>query len=296
MFAHWILEIRPKTLFASIAPVILGISIAYKEQQLIHPLTAFLTLFCALLLQMATNIANDYLDSQKGIDTNQRLGPIRVTQAGLIPPHKMKMALFTLLGLAFFLGSYLMWKGGTIIIIMGALSLYFAYGYTGGPYPLSYNGLGEVAAFVFFGVIAVTGTNFLQTHSFSPLSVMMSFGPGFISAAILAINNLRDTQTDKASHKRTLSVYFGETFQRNLCLGFILCSSLLIIGVSFYFQLYLLFPTALLPLLFMSHWRRIAYGPLDSNLNLSLAKTAQYLLLYCLMASIGILLSSESIT
>lgn len=292
MLNHWILAIRPKTLFASIAPVILGLSIAYIEQHSIHLFIALLTFICALLMQMATNIANDYLDSQKGTDTEKRLGPIRVTQAGLISAKEMKKALIFLLGLALILGIYLMLKGGIVIVAMGLLSLYFAYGYTGGPFPLSYNGLGEVAAFLFFGVVAVTGTTYLQTHAFSPLSILMSFGPGLIAATILAVNNLRDTQSDKESNKKTLSVRFGEKFQRKLCLGLILCSSLLILGISFYFHYFLLAPVCLLPLFYMPYWKQIAQGPLDSSLNIALAKTAQYLLFYCLLASLGLLLSN----
>jgi 1,4-dihydroxy-2-naphthoate octaprenyltransferase len=287
----WFLAIRPKTLFASVAPVVLGLSVAIFEQKTFQFLVAILTLLCALLMQIASNIANDYLDSQRGVDTEKRLGPTRVTQAGLISPQKMKNALIAILGLAFLLGIYLMWVGGPVIIIIGLLALYFAYGYTGGPFPLSHNGLGEVAAFVFFGVIAVSGTTYLQIHTFSSLALCLGMGPGFISATILAINNLRDFHSDTETNKRTIAVRFGEIFQRRLIIILIFSSSLIVIITSLIFHLYLLLPVVFLPLLFIKNWIHIYKHPIDSTLNMALAKTAQYLLIYCLLLSLGLYLS-----
>ncbi len=293
--SRWIIAIRPKTLFASIAPVILGLTIAYIHQNHLNVLVAILTMLCAIFMQIATNIANDYLDSLKGIDTENRLGPLRVTHAGLISATSMRNALIFVLALSFLMGIYLMWIGGPVIVLIGLLSLYFAYGYTGGPFPLSYNGLGEVAAFIFFGIIAVSGTTYLQTHQFTSLSLILGMGPGFISATVLAINNLRDIESDSATNKRTIAVRFGEHFQRKLCVSLIALSSLLLIVVTFTFHYPWMLPACILPLLFMKNWFRIAKGPIDKTLNQALAKTAVYLLLYCVLASVGLLISTGKI-
>lgn len=289
------MAIRPKTLFASISPVILGLSVAYVETNHLNLIIATLTLSCALLMQIASNLANDYLDSQKGIDTEDRLGPIRVTHAGLIEAKTMKHALIFVMIMAFIIGIYLIWSGGPFIALTGLLSLYFAYGYSGGPFPLSSNGLGEVAAFLFFGVLAVGGTTYLQTHQFSALSFILGMGPGFISATILAINNLRDIKTDSETNKRTLAVRFGESFQRKLCIIMIFLSSviLFVIGINYHYTW--LLPVSALPLPFMSNWMHISKKMIDKSMNKALAKTALYLLFYCLLSSFAILISSGKI-
>jgi len=292
MINNWLLAIRPKTLFASLAPVILGLTIAYVQQEHLNILVAALTMLAALLMQIASNLANDYLDSLRGVDTDKRLGPTRVTHSGLIAANSMKKALISVMVLAFLTGIYLMFVGGPVIIFIGLISLYFAYGYTGGPFPLSYNGLGEVAALLFFGIIAVSGTTYLQTHEFSKLALMMGFGPGFISATILAVNNLRDIETDRETNKKTIAVRFGEKFQRRLCLVLIACSSITVLIVTFVFQYTWLFPVFFLPLGFMGNWLHIAKKPIDQKMNKALAKTAQYLLLYCVLSSLGLLLST----
>ncbi len=289
MIKNWILATRPKTLFASISPVILGLSIAYFEQAQINTNVAILTLLCALLLQLASNIANDYLDAQKGIDTADRLGPLRVTQAGLIPSIQMKRALILVLAVAFFLGIYLMIIGGPFIMLIGFLSLYFAYGYSAGPFPLSYNGLGEIAAFIFFGLIAVTGTHFLQTHHFSLMALFFGMGPGFISATILAINNLRDIKTDRVTKKRTLAVKYGEAFQRKLCVSLIISSSIVIFLASLMYHLTWLLPLTALPIIFTKNWIHLLKNPIDQKMNQALAKTAQYLLIYSLLTSLSLM-------
>lgn len=292
MLNNWILAIRPKTLFASVAPVILGLTVGFIHQSHLNILVALLTLLCALLMQIASNLANDYLDSLRGIDTEKRLGPTRVTQAGLISESAMKQALIIVMSLAFLLGLYLMIIGGPIIIVIGLFSLYAAYGYTGGPFPLSHNGLGEVSAFLFFGVIAVSGTTYLQIHQISKLAILLGMGPGFIAASILAINNLRDIRTDALAHKKTIAVYFGESFQRHLCLFLIVSSSLVVLIVGMAYHFVYLYLVSLLPLAFFRNWFHIYRLPIDQRLNQTLAKTAQYLLLYCVLVSLGLLLSN----
>lgn len=288
---NWMLAIRPKTLFASQAPVLLGLAVSYAEIGRLDILVAVLTAFCALFLQISSNLANDYLDALRGVDNETRLGPIRVTSTGLISLTKMKNALILTLSTAFILGIYLMYVGGPIIMGVGLVSLYFAYGYTGGPFPLSYNGLGEVAAFIFFGLVAVMGTNYLQTHNLSQLSFILGMGPGFISACILAINNLRDIVSDEETNKRTLAVRFGEKFQRYLCITMIALSIVISIYVMAAYHYKWMFPVILLPFFFHKTWLQILYHPIDAKLNMALQRTAQYNLLYCLFVAVGMVLS-----
>lgn len=288
---NWILAVRPKTLFASISPVILGLSIAYVHKASLNYFVAILTLLCALFLQIASNLANDYLDSLSGVDTEKRLGPTRVTHAGLILEKSVRRALIFVLALALLIGIYLMWIGGIFIMLVGLLSLYFAYGYSGGPYPLSHNGLGEAAAFLFFGLIAVTGTTYLQIHQLSPLALLLGMGPGFISATILAINNLRDIHSDTEAQKRTIAVRFGEAFQRRLCITLIICSSLLLIVAALLYHLFYLFLICFLPLAFVKTWLHLKNAPIDKRMNKALAQTALYLLLYCMLISLVLLFS-----
>jgi 1,4-dihydroxy-2-naphthoate octaprenyltransferase len=288
---NWMLAIRPKTLFASIAPVLLGLAIAYIEQNRLNILVAVLTLVCALVMQIASNLANDYLDAVRGVDNEARLGPTRVTSSGLISLSAMKNALILTMGFAFILGIYLMIVGGPVIIFIGLLSLYFAYGYTGGPFPLSYNGLGETAAFIFFGPVAVVGTSFLQTHNITHLAIISGMGPGFISACILAVNNLRDIVSDRSTNKKTLAVRFGEGFQRKLCITTIILSTLTCIYLMITYHFLWIFPVVILPFLFHKTWLQILFHPIDAQLNQALAKTAQYNLIYCLLTAAGMILS-----
>lgn len=288
---NWLLAIRPKTLFASVGPVILGLAIAYFQEGHINTRIGVVTLICALLLQVASNLANDYLDFANGIDTDQRLGPTRVTSSGLISSKAMKRALAITLMTAFLFGIYLMTIGGPVIMTFGLLSLYFAYGYTGGPYPLSTNGLGEVAAFIFFGLIAVTGTTYLQTGSFTSLGLLLGMGPGFISACILAINNLRDIKSDEETSKRTLAVRFGEKFQRGFCIWNVVMADLVILFVGVFYQLKWILPVILISFFYSGTWLHILKKPIDSKLNTALAKTAQFNLFYCLMLSAGLIIS-----
>lgn len=288
---NWIQAIRPKTLLASQAPIVLGLAIAFIEVGKINILVAILTAMCALVLQIASNLANDYLDAQRGVDNDARLGPKRMTSSGLITLTAMKNALIITLIIALCLGIYLMVIGGPFIMAIGLLSLYFAYGYTGGPFPLSYNGLGEIAAFLFFGVIAVVGTTYLQTGGISRLALILGMGPGFISAGILAINNLRDIVSDKDTFKKTLAVRFGEKFQRTLCILTILLSLIVCAYVMVTYQFIWLFPVLVLPFFFHKTWLQILFHPIDSKLNTALARTAQYNLLYCLFISAGMIFS-----
>lgn len=280
---NWIMAIRPHTLFASLAPVLLGLAVAYYETQNLNVLVAILTALCALLLQAASNIANDYIDAARGIDTEDRVGFTRVTSSGLISKEQMKKALIGVLLLAFALGIYLMVVGGPVIIVIGLLSMYFAYGYTGGPFPLSYNGLGEVAALLFFGLLAVFGTTYLQTHTISPLSLFLGLGPGVLSACVMAINNLRDINTDAKTGKKTLAVRFGEKFQRSLCITLLLIAMMICLYNTFIIKAYWSLLVFIPFILFRKTWLNLLKGPIDQSLNNSLATTAKFNFIYCLV-------------
>jgi 1,4-dihydroxy-2-naphthoate octaprenyltransferase len=287
---NWIMAIRPKTMLASIGPVIIGLSLAYHQTHSINTLVAILTLTCAILLQFSTNIANDYLDFKKGIDTVNRLGPIRVTSNGLISEQSMKTALIILLLMALLTGIYLMMVGGIFIIIIGLLSLYFSYGYTGGPYPLSYNGLGELSALIFFGLIAVTGTTYLQTFHLGLLELIFGVSVGLISAAILGINNLRDIATDTETKKRTLAVRIGEKNQRLLILFCIIAPQIINITTGIIIQNYYLLLSLIIFIPFMTVFKKIYIETISPKFNNYLARTAQYLFLYSLIVSLSFIL------
>ncbi|TDJ05062.1 MAG: 1,4-dihydroxy-2-naphthoate polyprenyltransferase [Deltaproteobacteria bacterium] len=286
----YLLAIRPKTLTASIGPVLLGLFFAKFEQGSVDFLIATITLACALLMQMGTNLVNDYFDFKRGIDGQKRLGPIRATQAGLIKPQLVKRAYQLLFTISFILGIFLMWHGGLPIVLIGMASLLAAYAYTGGPIPLSHFGLGEVLALIFFGPIAVWGTYFLQTKSISLTPLILGLGPGFISATIMGINNLRDTKSDTSSGKFTLAVFLGENKMKALLMLFI-CSSA---AIPFFYMLKMKKIGLILPILalflFWANWKRIYTGPIDAGLNKALARTGLYMFLYGLLFGLGFVL------
>ncbi len=209
----WILAARPKTLPAAIAPVLVGSAVAHAEG-VFAPGLAVIALTCALLIQIATNLANDYFDFIKGADTEHRIGPVRVVQSGLIPPRTVRNVMFVLLGVTFLLGLYLVSVAGWPILLIGIASLLCAVLYTAGPFPLAYIGLGDVFVFLFFGVAAVTGTHFVQARYWSMDALLASIPIGAISTAILVVNNYRDIDTDKITGKYTLAVRIGKKATR----------------------------------------------------------------------------------
>jgi 1,4-dihydroxy-2-naphthoate polyprenyltransferase len=213
LLSAWILAIRPKTLSAAVAPVLVGTGFAAgRGVLLVLPATA--ALVGALLIQITTNLANDYYDFRRGGDTEERVGPVRVTQAGLIDPTSVRNGMFTTLGLALAVGVYLAWIGGWPVVVIGLASLVCAVAYTGGPFPLAYHGLGDVFVFVFFGLVAVGGTYWVQALDF-PLDLLLAgAGVGALNTAILVANNLRDIESDAAVGKRTLAVRIGRTGSR----------------------------------------------------------------------------------
>jgi len=207
----WVQAARPWTLGVSISPVLMGTVIAHAEAG-IHWLAAIAALAGGMLIQIGTNLANDYFDFKKGADTASRVGPQRVTQAGLIPPGIVRNGFLICFFLSFLLGIYLVYLGGWPIVIIGLASLLLAVIYTGGPFPLAYHGLAELPAFLFFGPIASAATTYVQTGAWSPASIIAGSAAGFFSMALLSINNLRDYREDRKVGKQTLVAIFGREF------------------------------------------------------------------------------------
>jgi len=199
---------RPKTLTAALAPVVVGTALAAHDGVL-APWPALAALVGASLIQVGTNFANDYYDFVRGGDTADRVGPLRVTQAGLLAPETVKRGMWTVLSGAMLVGVYLAWVGGWPIVWIGLSSLACAVLYTGGPFPLAYHGLGDLFVFVFFGLIAVSGTYYVQGLSWPPDVFLAGTALGALNTAILVANNLRDIETDAKAGKRTLAVRLG---------------------------------------------------------------------------------------
>lgn len=210
----FLLASRPKTLPAAIAPVAAGCSLAWKIHHSFNLTLALCTLLSTLAIQIATNYFNDAVDAGKGADTSQRLGPRRATATGLVSPGVMLTAGAAALLAAIAFSLPLVAARGWPILAIGMLALYFSYGYTGGPAPLAYLGLGELFVILFFGLIAVSGTVFVQTGSWIPHSLIAGFQAGLLSTALIAINNLRDRHEDQHSGKRTLAVRTGPAAAR----------------------------------------------------------------------------------
>lgn len=204
----WILASRPKTLTAAAAPVLAGTGLA-AHHGTASALPAAAALLGALLIQIATNLANDYYDFLRGGDTHERVGPLRVTQAGILPPEAVKRGTTVTLFAALLVGVYLTWVGGWPVVVIGLASMACAVLYTGGPYPLAYHGLGDVFVFVFFGLVAVGGTCWVQGRMLPADTWLVGSAVGALVTAILVVNNLRDIDTDARTGKRTLAVRIG---------------------------------------------------------------------------------------
>lgn len=205
----WGLAIRPRTLPAAAAGVVMGSALAWRDGHFRFDAT-LVCLLAALLLQIGSNLANDVFDFERGTDTPERLGPTRVTQAGLLTPSQVKFGMGIVFALAALLGLYLVWLGGWPIIVIGVTAIVAAIAYTGGPFPLGYHGLGDIFVFIFFGLASVAGTYYVQAGFVSTAAWWMTIPPGLIITAILVVNNLRDLENDRKAGKHTLAVIFGE--------------------------------------------------------------------------------------
>jgi 1,4-dihydroxy-2-naphthoate octaprenyltransferase len=287
-FKRWLMAIRVPTLPAAVVPVLVGSATSFADG-FFRPLVFLAALLAALLIQIGTNLANDYFDYLKGADTPERLGPTRVTQSGLIAPATVRNAMLLCFGLAALCGVYLIVVGGWPILLIGALSIASGILYTGGPFPLGYHGLGDLFTFVFFGVIAVVGTDYLHTGAFRPPVFLVSLPVAMLVTAIIVVNNLRDAPTDRKAGKRTLAVIFGERFARVEYAALVLGAYLLLPAIwrwsgtsPFVLLPWLSLPLAL-PLL------RMVWTERGRVLNLALRGSARLHLVFGALLAIGLM-------
>jgi len=286
----WLQAARPKTLPAAISPVLIGLVMALANGAF-HLLIAAVTLICAVLIQVGTNIANDYFDFIKGSDSGNRLGPVRVTQAGLMPPKKVKRAFIIVFALAALFGLILIWRGGWIILAIGVVSIASGILYTAGPLPLAYIGISDLFVLIFFGLVAVAGTYYLQTLSIEPAVLIASLAPGLFATAILTVNNLRDIHTDRQAGKKTLAVRFGANFVRyEYLIAIVIACSIPIILVILTRQHYFSLLATTTFLFAIPAIKSVFRDAIDRGLNRTLAGTGRLLLIYSLLFSIGWLL------
>ena len=274
----WILAARPPTLPAAVVPVLVGTaavaSIAFR------PLPFLAAMVAAVLIQVGTNFANDYFDFHKGADTAERLGPVRVTQSGLIPPSTIRTAMIAVFGLAALVGLYLVIVGGWPILVIGVLSIAAGVLYTGGPYPLAYHGLGDLFVFVFFGLVAVCGTAFLHTGAVPASAWYAALPVAMIVTAIIVVNNLRDIDTDRLARKHTLAVLVGQRatqieYTALLALAYLLLPLGPLLGLT---SGWALLPLLTLPL--AVSLVRAVFGEQGRPLNRALAGTGRLHLLF----------------
>lgn len=286
----WVLAARPKTLPAALAPVLVGTALAAQDGAFAL-LPALAAALGALALQIGSNFANDYFDFVKGSDTPDRIGPTRVAASGLIRPGELRWGMVAIFGLAALVGLYLIAVGGWPILAIGVASILAAVLYTGGPLPFGYRGLGDLFVFLFFGLVAVCGTYYVQTLTVTGWVVMAAVPPGALITAILVVNNLRDIPTDAAVGKRTLAVMIGAPATRIqyallLAVAYLLCPLFWLMGE---FSPFILLPWVTLPLAYP-----LLKAIFDQNagpaLNQTLAGTARLSLLFSLLFSVGILL------
>ena len=284
----WLLAVRVKTLPAAISPVILGTALSYHDGIFYH-FIFFMTLLAAVLIQVGANFANDVYDFEKGSDRADRLGPQRATQSGLISPTDMKKAMWKIFALAIGVGFYLAYVGGWPIVIIGLASIAAGIAYTGGPYPLGYHGFGDIFVFLFFGLIAVPGTYYLQTGSVTEFSLWLGAVMGMLVTAILVVNNIRDKDADIISGKNTLAVRFGKTFSNIQFILLVMLPFLLPFHLwrqcdkmSFLLTLFTL-PIAIQLIIQL-------FNNTGADLNKVLAGTARFLFIFMLLLSVGLII------
>ena len=291
MLRAWVMAARPPTLPAAVVPVLVGTAAVFGLGFRALPFVA--ALLASALIQIGTNFANDYFDFHKGADTAERLGPIRVTQSGLIAPDTVRNAMILVFGLAALVGLYLVFVGGWPILAIGLLSIAAGVLYTGGPFPLAYNGLGDVFVFLFFGLVAVCGTAYLHVGGVPAVAAFAALPVALIVTAIIVVNNLRDIDTDRQARKHTLAVLLGRRATR--------VEYLLLVTVA-----YLLLPLG--PLLGLTNWWsllplltlplaigliRTVFQVEGRPLNRALAGTGRLHLLFGVLFAIGLLLGGR---
>lgn len=285
---RWILAIRPKTLPAAAAPVILGWSIAYTTGSF-HFMPAIAALVSAIMIQIGTNLVNDVVDFAKGADTEERTGPTRVTQTGLLTSRQVWGGVWVIFGIAALAGAYLAWVSGWIVILIGLFSILAGIAYTAGPFPLAYIGLGDLFVMIFFGFVAVCGTVFVTSGAVPTLAWFGAAAAGALTVNILVVNNIRDIDTDRAAGRKNIAIVFGRKFAAweyaaMLVLAYAVPPVLVCKGLAV--------PWVLLALLSLPRgiklWSVLRGDLAGLALNPILGKTAQLLLLYCLLLAAGL--------
>ena len=282
---------RVRTLPAAIAPVLVGTALA-GYAHVFHPLRFFAALVGAIFIQVGTNLSNDYSDARRGADTEDRLGPVRVTAGGLVPPSRVLVATYVSFGVAVLAGIYLIVVAGWQLLLVGAASILAGVLYTGGPRPYGYEGLGEVFVFLFFGIVAVAGSFFVQVRYLDWEAFALAVPVGLVAAGILVVNNVRDIETDRRAGKRTLAVRLGRARTRRLFAAMIYGAYLLLF-VTWVFGP--LTGWVMLPWLTMTvgaetvrEVRNRVDGP---SLNRALAQTGMLQLAFCMLLAAGVLIS-----
>lgn len=288
----WLMAARPRTLPAAIAPVLVGTALAYALEEVFRPGAFIAAMLGSILIQIGTNLSNDYSDARRGADSDDRLGPVRVTAGGLVPPKQVLNATYVTFGLAAVCGGYLVAVAGIELLFVGIASIAAGVLYTGGPRPYGYEGLGELFVFLFFGIVAVAGSTFAQLERWPSEAFVLAVPVGLLAAAILVVNNVRDMDSDKRAGKRTLAVRLGRERGRTLY-GAIVYVSYVVAPLPWLLGplsgwLLLCWLTLPLAVRVVRMVRRHADGP---TLNEALAQTGMLQLAFCLLLSIGILAS-----
>ena len=287
----WVMAARPRTLPAAVAPVLVGTALAAYEH-VFHPLRFLAALLGALLIQVGTNLSNDYSDARRGADAEDRLGPVRVTAGGLVPPRQVLFATYISFGLAVLCGVYLIIVAGWVLLVIGAASILAGVAYTGGPKPYGYEGLGEVFVFLFFGIVAVTGSYYVQTTHLNWQAFALAVPVGLLAAGILVVNNIRDIDSDRRAGKRTLAVRMGRRRTR-VMFAVIVYLAFMLTPVTWLFgptTAWLLLPWLTLPM--AAPLVRVVQNRTDGpSLNAALAHSGMLQLTFCMLLSAGLLLS-----
>ncbi len=287
----WLMAARLRTLPVGLAPVLVGTALAGFED-VFHPLRFVAAVLGALFIQVGANLSNDYSDARRGADTEDRLGPVRVTAGGLVPPRQVLIATYVTFALAAVCGAYLIAVAGWELLLVGVASIIAGVLYTGGPRPYGYDGLGELFVFLFFGIVAVAGSYFVQTETLEWEAFALAVPVGLLASAVLVVNNYRDMDTDRRAGKKTLAVRLGRTRTRVLY-AVMVYGSYLLTPVTWIFGA--LSPWVLLPLLTLpiaAQAVRIVRNRTDGpTLNEALARTGMLELIFCVLLSAGVLLS-----
>jgi 1,4-dihydroxy-2-naphthoate octaprenyltransferase len=290
-FRIWLVAARPRTLPAAIAPVLVGTALAASED-VFRPLAFIAALLGSIFIQIGTNLSNDYSDARRGADTEDRLGPVRVTASGLVAPRQVLIATWLAFGVAVAVGTYLIVLVGWELLVVGVASILAGVLYTGGPRPYGYEGLGELFVFSFFGIVAVVGSYYVQTEDLRALAFEVAVPIGLLAAAILMVNNVRDLDTDRRAGKRTLAVRLGRERSRRLyaltvVLAYVVIGLIVVTGEG---DAWLLLSWISAPLV-LPLVRTVASRTDGPSLNGALAGTGRLLAAFALLLSAGLLLS-----